>query len=163
MDRPRANLVSLLREREQAPGRRACARIYEWAVVECYEHGELRSTYCRLPETARSSIALSWSPDMTLLASTHGDHSVRVFNLAHGDCVAELVGHQRTPWTVKFHPCSNDVVVSGALDGEVRLWDVLRARCIASRRLSANAVASISFSSSGLLLAMSTANTVFLW
>ena len=37
-----------------------------------------------------------------------------------------LVGHPRTPWTVKFHPSDPNMVASGCLGGELRIWDSTR-------------------------------------
>ena len=148
------SVAQLLREREVRATPTVRGRLCKWVDRECTEHGVFRSTYCRLPPTARSTIALAWSPDAALLASTHGDHVVRIFNVTHGECVRTLVGHSRTPWTVKFHPHSNHIVVSGALDAEIRVWATQSGACLFSRRLGStlSAISSISFHSSGLSL-----------
>ena len=59
------------------------------------------------------------------VASTHGDHTVRVSNIQTGKCTHVLTGHPRTPWCVAFHPGSDELVASGCLAGEVRIWDLL--------------------------------------
>ena len=58
------------------------------------------------------------------MASTHGDHSVRVTDIKTGKCRHVLTGHPRTPWCVQFHPTSNDLLATGCLAGEVRIWDL---------------------------------------
>lgn len=58
------------------------------------------------------------------IASTHGDHTVRVTEIATGKCTHVLHGHPRTPWCLAFHPSSNDILASGCLGGEVRIWDL---------------------------------------
>lgn len=161
----RISISRLLREREASAAPELRTRIRRWADVECSEHGIFRSTYCRLPPSTRSTIALAWSPDATLLASTHGDHAVRVFDVANGGCLCTLVGHSRTPWTVKFHPHSNHVLASGSLDSEVRLWDARSGACLACHRMGDGmfAASSISFHSTGQLLAISCAAGVYVW
>jgi WD40 repeat protein len=53
-----------------------------------------------------------------------GDHSVRITEVATGKSTHVLEGHPRTPWCLSFHPSSNQIVASGCLDGEVRIWDL---------------------------------------
>ena len=60
----------------------------------------------------------------TMVASTHGDHSVRLSAIATGRCKHALIGHPRTPWTVAFHPCFEGILASGCLGGHVRVWDL---------------------------------------
>lgn len=60
----------------------------------------------------------------TKVASTHGDHTVRVTDITSGKCTHVLTGHPRTPWCVAFHPSSNEILASGCLGGEVRIWDL---------------------------------------
>ena len=57
-----------------------------------------------------------------LLASTHGDHTVKITSFLRGRVVQTLRGHPRTPWTVKFHPKDPSIVASGCLDYEVGGW-----------------------------------------
>jgi len=35
-----------------------------------------------------------------------------------------LDGHPRTPWCIAFHPANGDILASGCLAGEVRIWDL---------------------------------------
>ena len=58
------------------------------------------------------------------MASTHGDHTVRVSDIQSGKCLHVLTGHSRSPWTIAFHPASNDLIASGCLGGQVRIWDL---------------------------------------
>ena len=72
---------------------------------------------------AVSTISLSFSPDGRTLASTHGDHTVKITCCATGRLVRNLEGHPRTPWTVKYHPVDSSIVASGCLGFQVRVWD----------------------------------------
>jgi WD40 repeat protein len=72
---------------------------------------------------AVSTISLSFSPDGRTLASTHGDHTVKITSCHTGKLVRNLDGHPRTPWTVKYHPTDSNIVASGCLGFQVRVWD----------------------------------------
>jgi WD40 repeat protein len=54
------------------------------------------------------------------VASTHGDHTVKIFKHCNSECVHVFHGHPRTPWTVKFHPSDSNIVASGCLGCEVQ-------------------------------------------
>lgn len=58
------------------------------------------------------------------IASTHGDHTIRVTDIRTGKCTHALNGHPRTPWCIAFHPSNNNILGSGCLGGEVRIWDL---------------------------------------
>eukprot|EP00536_Pseudo-nitzschia_multiseries_P000219 jgi/Psemu1/321498/estExt_fgenesh1_pg.C_30068 len=53
---------------------------------------------------AVSTISIAFSPDGKTMASTHGDHTVKITCCLTGRLLQTLVGHPRTPWTVKYHP-----------------------------------------------------------
>lgn len=58
------------------------------------------------------------------VASSHGDHNINVTNLRTNKCISTLTGHPRTPWCIAFHPHRNDILASGCLGGQVRVWDL---------------------------------------
>ena len=72
---------------------------------------------------AVSTISLAFSPDGATLASTHGDHTVKITCALTGRLIRSLEGHPRTPWTVKYHPTQPNIVASGCLGFQVRVWD----------------------------------------
>lgn len=65
-----------------------------------------------------------FSPDGTKVASTHGNHNIYITDIKTGRNIKVLVGHPRTPWCIAFHPTSNQIVASGCLGGQVRIWDL---------------------------------------
>nr|CAD1834321.1 unnamed protein product [Ananas comosus var. bracteatus] len=79
-----------------------------------------------------STIAAAFSSDGRTLASTHGDHTVKIIDCQTGNCLKVLSGHRRTPCVVRFHPLCSEILASGSLDHEVRLWDARTADCIGS-------------------------------
>ncbi|KAL7532437.1 hypothetical protein ACHAXR_004625, partial [Thalassiosira sp. AJA248-18] len=72
---------------------------------------------------AVSTISISFSPDSRTVASTHGDHTVKITCCHTGKLLRQLEGHPRTPWTVKYHPTNPRIVASGCLGFQVRVWD----------------------------------------
>ena len=124
--RPPRNIATLLRERETLHGRRAANvrhEMLQWSTACWMRAPTHRSDYCNIAQ-AKSTIALAFSPDGELFASTHGDHTVKVFVCATWKQLCVLSGHERTPWTVKFHPSDKRIIASGSLDQTVRVWDI---------------------------------------
>jgi len=72
---------------------------------------------------AISTISIAFSPDGRTVASTHGDHTVKITCCNTGALIRNLEGHPRTPWTVKYHPTKPNLVASGCLGFQVRVWD----------------------------------------
>ena len=64
------------------------------------------------------------SLDSSKVASSHGDHNINVTDLRTNKCISTLTGHPRTPWCIAFHPHRNDILASGCLGGQVRVWDL---------------------------------------
>jgi len=59
-----------------------------------------------------------------MVASTHGNHSVYITDVTTGKHIRTLSGHPRTPWCIAFHPSSSQILASGCLGGQVRVWDL---------------------------------------
>ena len=70
-------------------------------------------------------LPLSCSLPSSKVATSHGDHTIKVFEVKTGKCVASLKGHSRTAWTLCYHPYHNNIIASGSLDGEIKIWDLL--------------------------------------
>ena len=49
---------------------------------------------------AVSTISIAFSHDSRTMASTHGDHTVKITCFSTGRLLTTLEGHPRTPWTV---------------------------------------------------------------
>lgn len=59
-----------------------------------------------------------------MVASTHGNHNVYITEITTGKNIRTLSGHPRTPWCIAFHPSSSQILASGCLGGQVRVWDL---------------------------------------
>uniref|UniRef100_A0A0D6R7Y4 Uncharacterized protein n=3 Tax=Spermatophyta TaxID=58024 RepID=A0A0D6R7Y4_ARACU len=132
------------------------------AWVEADSLRKLSAKYCPLVPPPRSTIAAAFSPDGQTLASTHGDHTVKIIYCQTGTCLKVLSGHRRTPWVVRFHPSHPEILASGSLDHEVRIWDANSAECIGSRDFY-RPIASIAFHAQGDLLAVASGHKLYIW
>ncbi|XP_073012064.1 uncharacterized protein [Typha latifolia] len=134
--------------------------LFSWVESESLRH--LSAKYCPLLPPPRSTIAAAFSSDGKTLASTHGDHTVKIIDCQTGNCLKVLSGHRRTPWVVRFHPLYSEILASGSLDHEVRLWDAHTADCIGSRDFY-RPIASIAFHAQGELLAVASGHKLYIW
>ncbi|CAI9776943.1 unnamed protein product [Fraxinus pennsylvanica] len=134
--------------------------LLSWVEAQSLLH--LSANYCSLLPPPRSTIAAAFSPDGTTLASTHGDHTVKIIDCQTGKCLKVLSGHRRTPWVVRFHPLHPEILASGSLDHEVRLWDANTAECIGSCDFY-RPIASIAFHAEGEILAVASGHKLFIW
>ncbi|KAM3268127.1 hypothetical protein P3S67_031677 [Capsicum chacoense] len=134
--------------------------LISWLEAESLQH--LSAKYCALLPPPRSTIAAAFSPDGRTLASTHGDHTVKIIDCQTGKCLKVLSGHRRTPWVVRFHPLDPEILASGSLDHEVRLWDAKTAECIVSRDFY-RPIASIAFHARGEVLAVASGHKLYIW
>ncbi|XP_068665485.1 uncharacterized protein [Aristolochia californica] len=134
--------------------------LLSWVEAESLRH--LSANYCPLVPPPRSTIAAAFSPDGKILASTHGDHTVKIIDCQTGRCLKVLSGHRRTPWVVRFHPVHSEILASGSLDHEVRLWDASTSECIGFRDFY-RPIASIAFHAQGELLAVASGHKLYIW
>ncbi|KAK3152766.1 hypothetical protein QOZ80_2BG0163280 [Eleusine coracana subsp. coracana] len=134
--------------------------IFSWAESQSLHRWSAK--YCPLLPPPRSTIAAAFSPDGKTLASTHGDHTVKVIDCHTGKCLKVLSGHRRTPWVVRYHPLHSDILASGSLDQEVRLWDANTAACIGSQDFN-RPIASIAFHARGEVLAVASGHKLYIW
>lgn len=111
---------------------------------------------------AVSTISVAFSPDGQSMASTHGDHTVKITSCATGGLLKTLEGHPRTPWTVKYHPSNSNIVASGCLGCQVRVWNWKDSVCLKMIRLD-HAIISLSFHPSGHVLGIASGTRLHFW
>ncbi|KAJ1488759.1 WD40-repeat-containing domain protein [Baffinella frigidus] len=116
-------------------------------------NGVVTERTCQLPPDVRCTIAVAASFDGTLFATSHGDHAIRIFSVMSGKTVAVLDGHTRTPWTLAFHRLAPHLLVSGCLNGELRVWDVRTRKCIQHAVLGPDRVTSVAFHPERMMVA----------
>ncbi len=109
-------------------GRRAAIILKDWAGVNVYEvpSGDLVCEAKIPTPRVLGSIALDHAG--TLLAFAH-DRAITVYDVAEGEVIARLQGHQSEGIVPSFQP-RGGLLASSGWDGTVRLWDPIRARPI---------------------------------
>lgn len=162
--RPRSVSLAFLRERELGGRSAPPHALVSWAEGESLRTLDI-GTYVSLgspPGRVRSTISIAFSHDGKYFASTHGDHSVKVFSYPACELQVSLEGHPRTPWSVRFHPTDASIVASGCLGGECRIWNVKDGMCIRKFRFAAK-ISCVAFSPAGDLLAVTAGAKLHLW
>jgi WD40 repeat protein len=98
-----------------------------------------------------------------LLASGHGDHTVRLWDASQGKCLHTLRGHTNWVWSVAFSP-DGQMLASSSGDQTIRLWQPQSGHCLRVLRGHTNWVWAVAFSPDGqMLVSSSTDRTVRLW
>ncbi|XP_067849783.1 activating molecule in BECN1-regulated autophagy protein 1-like isoform X2 [Heptranchias perlo] len=158
----RKNAIQILTSRERGSQELGCQRCLEELVEDKTRWMQWESQKVELPDSPRSTFLLAFSPDRTLMASTHVNHNIYITEVKSGKCIHSLVGHRRTPWCVTFHPTIQGLVASGCLDGEVRIWD-LHGGSESWFTENNVAIASLAFHPMAQLLLIATANEIHFW
>ncbi|KAK5866739.1 hypothetical protein PBY51_011291 [Eleginops maclovinus] len=156
------NSVRILCCRERGSQSLGSQRLLQLLVEEKVRWMKWQSQKVELPDSPRSTFLLAFSPDRTLMASTHVNHNIYITEVKTGKCLHSLVGHRRTPWCVTFHPTIPGLVASGCLDGEVRIWD-LHGGSESWFTESNVAIASLAFHPTAQLLLIATNNELHFW
>ncbi|XP_011872893.1 PREDICTED: uncharacterized protein LOC105564813 isoform X2 [Vollenhovia emeryi] len=123
------------------------------------DHKELK---CELPGVPRATFLMVFSPDGTMVASTHGNHNIYITEITTGKNIRTLSGHPRTPWCIAFHPSSSQILASGCLGGQVRVWDLSGGSEIWNAD-SHTVIASLAFHPFERLLVIATYNEIHFW
>ncbi|KAJ1404832.1 hypothetical protein B484DRAFT_424073 [Ochromonadaceae sp. CCMP2298] len=116
------NIAKILLDREVLPYSLRTA--LDNSLEDSFISGNARSFDTPLPASVSSTIAIAISCDGRTFATTHGDHTVKVFTFLTGQEIRVFRGHPRTPWTIKYHPLKPNLVASGCLGFQVRDLEV---------------------------------------
>ncbi|KAF0715334.1 Aste57867_3431 [Aphanomyces stellatus] len=155
------NITRAMMTREIGHGRRYA--FHDEAMwVENESATKHECDYFDMPATTRSAISIAFSPDGKTFASTHGDHTVKIICYSTGRILQTLVGHPRTPWSVKYHPTNPRYVASGCLGYQIRFWDVYTGKCLYEATLR-HAIISVSFHPSGDIIGIASGTCVYTW
>jgi eukaryotic-like serine/threonine-protein kinase len=103
------------------------------------------------------------NPPATIVAAGCHEGPVRLWDVAGGQEITQLRGHEKCSIDVAFHP-DGSLLASAGEDGTVRLWDVATHAPVAVLRGHTAAVWRVAFSADGKLLASgSNDKTICLW
>jgi eukaryotic-like serine/threonine-protein kinase len=71
--------------------------------------------------------AIAWSPDGQRLGIGREEPVARIYDVASGNEIEQLVGHGATVHSIAWHPRETRLV-TGSADGTAKVWDTLRSR-----------------------------------
>ncbi|MDJ0702624.1 MAG: GTP-binding protein [Leptolyngbyaceae cyanobacterium MO_188.B28] len=106
---------------------------------------------------------IAWSPDGQFLASPSNDQTIRIWNVARGECTAVLKGHTNTVFSVAWSP-DGQRLASAAGDKTIRLWNAANGQHLQTLEGHTNSVLSVAWSHDGQRLASASSDkTIRLW
>lgn len=106
---------------------------------------------------------ISWSPDGRLLASPSADHTVRVWNVAFGECTAVFEGHNADVLCVAWSPDGHKLA-SASHDKTIRIWDTATQQTIVTLQGHEDFVNCVAWSPDGHKLASGSRDrTIRIW
>ncbi len=141
---------------------------HDWRGFQWYYLDRLRELDLRtLRGHADSVTSVSFSPDGRTVASSSGDGSVKLWNVATGAEIRTLRGHAGTVTSVAFSPDGNTLASAGK-DQVVKLWNAESGQLIHTLKPGDGVVVSfvlnVAFSPDGRTLASASADgKVKLW
>ena len=100
-----------------------------------------------------SVISLAFSPDSHYLATADEAGDIKVWEVATGELLSSLVGHQATVLDITFNPNATPTqLLTASLDGTVKMWDLSSGQLIRSLSVYTGGVKSIELSRQGTSL-----------
>jgi WD40 repeat protein len=106
--------------------------------------------------------SVAYSPDGKALASGSHDKTVRLWDVATGECLRTMTGHSGGVPSVAYSP-DGKTLAAGSHDKTVRLWDVATGECLRTLTGHSGSVWSVAYSPDGKTLAAGSHDTVRLW
>ncbi|KAI0484389.1 WD40-repeat-containing domain protein [Xylariaceae sp. FL0804] len=84
-----------------------------------------------LPGLVKPVRAVAFSPAGTRLAAAGDAGIIAIYDTKHGEHVGNLTGH--AAWVTSIHwSDTGEYLLSGALDGKVKVWSIDRSACVAT-------------------------------
>ncbi|XP_065068417.1 activating molecule in BECN1-regulated autophagy protein 1A-like isoform X1 [Rhopilema esculentum] len=93
----------------------------------------------------KSAFLITFSPNGSRIAVSHGDHTIKIFDVQTNQLITSLKGHTRSAWSICYHPFHNNIIASGSLAGEIRVWDVDTGDCQSFEIARGHVISSLSF------------------
>ncbi len=116
---------------------------------------------CRLLVTLRGHatwvVCAAFSPDGNRVASGAGDRTVKLWDVATGQCLKTFHGHLERVESVAFSP-DGQRLFSSSFDKTVRIWDVNKGECIRTLVGHTDTVSGMALSPNGKLVASGSAD-----
>ncbi len=90
-------------------------------------------------------VAIAYSPDGKILASSGNDKTIKLWDVQTGQCIETLSGHHMGIRSLGFSP-EGRTIASGSHDKTIKLWNVQRGICINTLHQHSKSVWSVTFS-----------------
>lgn len=97
---------------------------------------------------ANAVIGIAITPDGRKAVSGSLDHTLRMWDLDSGECLATFKGHTAAVYGVSITP-DGKKVVSGSKDRTVKVWDLNSSKCLATFREHSNWISGIAVTPDG--------------
>ncbi|KAJ5652846.1 katanin P80 subunit [Penicillium longicatenatum] len=95
---------------------------------------------------------VTFSHDYKLLASSSGDHTIRVWDATSGQCLQTLKGHSSSVYSVAFSH-DDKLLASASDDRTIKMWGATSGQCIQNIEGHGNSINLVMFSHDSKLLA----------
>ncbi|MBX7174198.1 MAG: DUF4365 domain-containing protein, partial [Pyrinomonadaceae bacterium] len=103
------------------------------------------------------------SSDGKFIVSGSSDETVRIWDLATGQCLKTLVGHSDSVWGVAVSS-DGKFIVSGSADKTLRIWDLATGQCLKTLVGHSDSVWGVAVSSDGKFIVSGSADkTLRIW
>lgn len=83
--------------------------------------------------------AVAFSPGGSLLAAAGDSRIITLFDVQHGEQVANLTGHSAWVLSIDWSD-TGEYLLSGAHDGKAKVWSIDRRACVATHSETENAL-----------------------
>jgi len=114
-----------------------------------FDEGGKQIRKFRIQRMPSPVISMCFDPSSTFLAMGSGDYKIRIYDVKQDYITHQFEGHTSRVTIVKFHPIIGKMLLfSVGLDG-IRVWDLMKYRCIAHFNQHSSQVTGITFSNDG--------------
>lgn len=143
--------------------RRACIRWKGTRIASIRYRYVIRSFHSYGAYMTVVLLLFQFDCERSIVVSGSLDASIRVWDIADGQCLHTLTGHQSLTSGMQLR---GNILVSGNADSTIKVWDISNGQCLhtlAGQNKHQSAVTSLQFLQNGLVVSSSDDGSVKLW